>query len=868
MYESFYGLSANPFRLVPDARFYFDGEGHKRGMAYLRYGLLQGQGFVVVTGKPGTGKSTLVEALFSEMPERSLVVANLVSTNLDADEILQAVAHCFGIATDGKNKAALLNAIESFLRARTSHGKRVILIADEAQNLPPKSLEELRMLSNFQQQGRPLLQIILLGQHQLNDMLACPDMEQLCQRVIASCHLDPLSAEQMRAYIAHRLQCAGWHGKPSISSQALGVIYAVSGGVPRLINIFCDRLFLSASLDGMQTIDLALAQTVQEELKGESTGSFCGLSLNKGDHLIELDALPDAEFVAAVEQAQDDEKDKAAEPAVAAAEIHDEQEQESLAFRQVDDDVAEHESAAVGVAASPSMQSSEIGAEDENIAAELDEDLPVVATSTSLQVERIDPVPVFPNPGPLTAAFAYKEIKPSALSETPASEANQTQANIEEMLQDYLPAQDDKTESNNRGFIWPPVFVGVAMVIMFFFAEDVRDFSQRYTFPDIDLLAFVKNAPDAEQSEENLELADASAPVFVHELPQSKLQSQGVLLPVEAIDIPTESSEMWDGDEASVDLAEADKIIPAIPSISEMEGYSALEAQTDFTSPQLAEAAPEAELSAETSIDHRLDKQEPTPAPVKVKPETVTPVVAKEATSPKSKPKPEKVASVAESAPKEPNKPVPVVKAPAKTPEPAQAEIAVEEPEQTQDEAAIVAMENDAADVDVIIPKFDDTTAVGVLPAKAISDLEGNSLETAASTDLPPVVEVSLAQGGITEFELMNLLYDLVAYYEAGNLSDFVGLFTPDAVVDGVRGRHGIRRDYQALFDATDIRQMQLDTLQWQNHPEYVEGSGEFAVTVWRKRGRPSITQKGILKLGVVKHGEVLAIKTMAHELK
>lgn len=143
MYESFYGLTANPFRLVPDARFFYASAGHKRGLAYMRYGLHQGQGFVVVTGKPGMGKSTLVQTLFTELSDQSLVVAGLTSTNLQADDILQAVGHSFDVYGDGNSKASLLISIENFLKARARQGKRVVLIVDEAHNLPRQSLEEL-----------------------------------------------------------------------------------------------------------------------------------------------------------------------------------------------------------------------------------------------------------------------------------------------------------------------------------------------------------------------------------------------------------------------------------------------------------------------------------------------------------------------------------------------------------------------------------------------------------------------------------------------------------------------------------------------------------------------------------------------------
>lgn len=283
MYESFYGLTASPFRLVPDARFFYASTGHKRGLAYMRYGLHQGQGFVVVTGKPGTGKSTLVQTLFTKSSGQSLVVASITSTNLGADEILQSVGNSFGVYSEGSNKASLLISIENFLKARARQGKRVVLIIDEAHSLPLNSLEELRMLSNFQLENQSLLQIILLGQPKLNEMLSRPDMEQFSQRVIASCHLKPISAEETRAYIEHRLKCAGWHGDPSFSGEALAIIYAASQGVPRLINIFSDRLLLLASIHEKHEIDMTLAKSIWQELSEESAGVFNMANFSSND---------------------------------------------------------------------------------------------------------------------------------------------------------------------------------------------------------------------------------------------------------------------------------------------------------------------------------------------------------------------------------------------------------------------------------------------------------------------------------------------------------------------------------------------------------------------------------------------------------
>ncbi|MBI3772252.1 MAG: AAA family ATPase [Gammaproteobacteria bacterium] len=286
MYESFYGLKANPFRLAPDPRFFYPSAGHKRGLAYLRYGLQQGQGFVAVTGVPGTGKTMLLQTLLAELSAQTSVVATLSSTNLSADDVLRAAADAFGVRPSGTSKSELLTAIERFFTTTVQNGKRVLLIVDEAQNLPVQSLEELRMLSNFQLGNKALLQIILLGQQQLRQILADPDMEQLSQRIIAACHLQPISAEETRAYIEHRLRLAGWSGDPSITGEALALICRCSKGLPRLINVFCERLFLSAYLDEKHLIDAGAVHAMIAELRYEA---------GAGWDFTQLDALSLAE---------------------------------------------------------------------------------------------------------------------------------------------------------------------------------------------------------------------------------------------------------------------------------------------------------------------------------------------------------------------------------------------------------------------------------------------------------------------------------------------------------------------------------------------------------------------------------------------
>jgi putative secretion ATPase (PEP-CTERM system associated) len=281
MYEAYYHLQTRPFQLSPDPRFFYSSRGHRRAMAYLVYGVHQGEGFIVITGEIGTGKTTLANTLARKLASRNLALAQVVSTNLDADDIVRMVAAAFSVPNDD-SKAVLLSRIEQFLLGCHRQGKRALLMVDEAQNLPAKSVEELRMLSNFVSAEKPLLQTFLLGQPEFRRTLQSPAMEQLRQRVIASCHLGPMDGAETEAYIVHRLQTAGWRSDPSFSADAFAAIHQFTGGIPRKINILCDRLLLLGRLDEMHALTGKEVAKVIEELPQEHALANLGVGQNGG----------------------------------------------------------------------------------------------------------------------------------------------------------------------------------------------------------------------------------------------------------------------------------------------------------------------------------------------------------------------------------------------------------------------------------------------------------------------------------------------------------------------------------------------------------------------------------------------------------
>jgi putative secretion ATPase (PEP-CTERM system associated) len=275
MFDDFYGLKGRPFQLTPDPAFYFESLTHRKALSYLGYGLAQGEGFVVITGEVGAGKSTLVAHLMSTIDPARLTAAQVVTSKLDGEELVHVVAQAFGLLIEGHDKATALGAIEGFLHEEARAGRRCLLIVDESQNLSISALEELRMLSNFQLGSHPLLQTLLLGQPEFREtLLEHPQLEQLRQRVIAAHHLDAMESTEVQPYIEHRMKCVGWEGNPAFDQRVFAEIYTASGGVPRRINQIVNRLLLLGAVDQRTRIDGVMLSQVLSELTEDGTLSL------------------------------------------------------------------------------------------------------------------------------------------------------------------------------------------------------------------------------------------------------------------------------------------------------------------------------------------------------------------------------------------------------------------------------------------------------------------------------------------------------------------------------------------------------------------------------------------------------------------
>jgi general secretion pathway protein A len=269
MYEAFFNLKTKPFDLLPNSEFLYMSKSHKRAITYLDYGIREHAGFVLLTGEIGSGKTTIIRNLIKKQPDR-VVLSKVFNTQVNFDQLIAMVNDDFNLPVQGKDKIALLRDLNDFLIEQYTLGNKPTLIIDEAQNLSADILEEIRMLSNLETDNAKLLQIILVGQPELRKTLALPGLMQLRQRISINCHINPLTRLEVEEYILHRLHIAGNREAAQFSTQAIDSIYKYSRGIPRLINIICDFIMLSAFAEETKQIDDDMVRDIIGDLDFEN----------------------------------------------------------------------------------------------------------------------------------------------------------------------------------------------------------------------------------------------------------------------------------------------------------------------------------------------------------------------------------------------------------------------------------------------------------------------------------------------------------------------------------------------------------------------------------------------------------------------
>ena len=269
VYKSVYNLEGSPFRLSPDYHFSFGHPSYDDAKSYLKYAVSEGEGIVAITGAPGTGKTTLIASLISELDLSHVQVGVVTNVQLDSSNLIDMVVDAFSLKVDHADNVSMVLEFKQFLKNQHVKGRRVILIVDEAQGLTPELLEELRLFSNFQHNTELLLQIFLVGQEPLMDIIRSPGLEQLHQRLIAAAQLKPLALKETKDYIMHRLNCVGWKDDPVMTDEVFNLVHKFSAGVPRRINLICHRLFLHVGLVGKHKLIGGDALNVIVELHKE-----------------------------------------------------------------------------------------------------------------------------------------------------------------------------------------------------------------------------------------------------------------------------------------------------------------------------------------------------------------------------------------------------------------------------------------------------------------------------------------------------------------------------------------------------------------------------------------------------------------------
>jgi type II secretory pathway predicted ATPase ExeA len=306
LHQQFYNLSADPFRLSSDFHFSFAHASYANAIAYLKFALFSEEGFIVITGRPGTGKTTLINELMSQLDSRKFEVSTLVTTRYEAHDLLHIIAASFDLEMNNASKSSILLALEKFLRRKHADGKRVLLIVDEAQGLTKDAVEELRQLSNLQVDGQPLLQIFLIGQEEFRELIESPGLEQLRQRVVAASHLEPLDETETVEYVTHRLKHAGWKGDPAITRAAILMVHHYSGGIPRIINMICGRLLFHGYIEKKHELNLEDIKSVLDELSKELLVIDSDMPF---DELAETLKFSDKDYLSPGEEAEPSEKD-------------------------------------------------------------------------------------------------------------------------------------------------------------------------------------------------------------------------------------------------------------------------------------------------------------------------------------------------------------------------------------------------------------------------------------------------------------------------------------------------------------------------------------------------------------------------------
>jgi len=882
VYDSHYGYSEIPFRLSPDPSFYFGSKGHNRALAYLRYGLTQKEGFIVVTGTPGTGKTTIARTLLQEVGSERIVVSELNTTHLQADDVLRMVAASYGLEHENTSKASLLKRLEQFFLAKFRAGYHCLLMIDEAQNLPFESIEELRMLSNFYQGNNALVQIFLLGQEQFRDMLYMPKYEQLRQRVVAATHLEPLSARDTRDYIMHRLTRVGWTGEnPAFTKRAFAHIYALTQGIPRRVNTFCDRLLLFGSLEGIDVVDENAVQNVAKELMYEGTGkkpedapteAMKFQFVDDDDDDVVDDIEDDQELDLPVKQIVEQTVTKNSPPEKVEATtketkvaVEREQEKEVDIVRPSLTLVSNNSSAQPKREELPSIQPKTLPSEHEWVAF-LREVVQLNQTRNMELLFEHAHKPVSPHlrnlleltsgqrqiPGHLHHLFGktdQRELKrairfyvqetllnssadyyrrlglPSRVDEASVKIHYQHLFKLFQPDSNIDAEQWDRRHTQRINQAYATLRDPHKRIAYDQFLEDLQlqanqDVSQQSAFVD---------SVDVEEPDSNMEVATTD-PQIEYDSGESKKSGSGLIWALLVFLMAAGGGGFWfytttmsDNSSAShiASLADSDK--PIRSGGINREAITE-ESNTQETAPAHVE---EPVYEAKSSVSESIRQTQPE---ISVEKESVgkkTPVLTDQSTrlSTSNKRRDEAVT------------PTPVVVEKV-TPKKVTKEPVERKPPKTTKESQVAES------------GLDTEAKTKVAQISSNGDQKKNIVETKA-----PIPNKK---------ELNEMLQKFSLVYETGDIDAFMEMFVDEAYTNDQENKEGIRKDYQALFANTIMRTIDITNVSWLIKDDKARGKGDFVVTV-KQKGNTQQRVVGTISIGFVKKQDKLFLTDMLH---
>jgi len=871
VYENFYGLKSSPFRLSPDPSFFFGSKGHNRALAYLRYGLTQKEGFIVVTGSPGTGKTTLARALLQEVGRSKVIVAELNTTHLEAEDVLRMVAASFGLEFEDAPKATLLKRMETYFVSRYRAGYHILLIIDEAQNLPFESIEELRMLSNFYLGKHALIQIFLLGQEQFRDALYSKDLEQLRQRVVASCHLEPLNQEETRQYIEHRLQLVGWQKDPQVSDRGFARIYSLTKGVPRRINTFCDRLFLFGSLDDLHQLKDEHIKLVAKELMYEVSAKNVHLSdIKPGEEVEKSDSSVDVENIDSelLGDFSDDLPDK---PVVEKIEPNPQedvehpnlngQSRDSQRIVVTNDNTAveslEPESVPMQDSEPPMMDTKpdwwKLVALAVDYADHPDNHAGITSTRKPLAEGVTDMLKVAVGKKIIPSHMRIDEllnISDDALQQACvnyiknvflSNKANyyrrmgvQEDASLELIRIHYrylfrlLQTEQGEESAQDETYIRR---INQAFSALRSpekrkeYDEFLSEINKKQGDSDDNDRTLI---PDSERYEEKTQNTDAQGYASNSDLTEDRRKNTANFWVVLIIFLFCAGGAAFYYLQPNLDDIKADLGLTfnELKSVEELTILPSKPTELDNSDEREVRLAPVILEPVE------LKSEQVKLPPEKVKKTTEAPLKAVE------KPVQNEVV---------PEKVVKKEKTPVEQP-PVQAKVAPQENKSTNKRDESIAKPVVAEKPVKIKPV--------VVPVPPVT-----KPETVATISKPKPVELPL----IGDKELSNLISDFSLIYEEGELDSFMSLFSKDALTNNDENWDSIRKDYKSLFNTTEMRVIELRNMRWNKKDEKAKGKGDFVVTVLRTGGDNVRKFTGTITLDVEKENDKLLIKGMYH---